>query len=614
MCLFHGIQKNVGLIHLFMLANERGLSITGVPMALLHSSLMASLPLMCLLLLTLNVNGLRCANKTLSFIHWLHSLNHDFICLQELHFSDDAELLSWFSSSGFSIISSPGSVKSAGVAILYRPRFTLSNSWKDDLGRFIMGEFKVNDSVFRVANIYAPNRNPSRNLFFEDISSVLDPSVSTLLAGDFNSVLDRSLDRRGSSSFSSSSRESSDVISKLFSDLCVIDAWRHFHPDESSFSWTRPDGAYASRIDLIGCPSDWLPFASASSIFPCPYSDHDVVSLTFSVPASYSRGPGFWKLNISILEDPEYISLIRAFWSSWRDLKPSYHTLQNWWDVGKFKIKQITIRFCSDRAKRKRSRRTELTAKAASLKREVDNGRVSVLDEYNSVLSELSSMDLEDARGAQVHSRARWCEEGESSSSFFFRLEKKRSKDNWISSVCLPDKSCVSELPDLMVAWSSFYKDLFTSVDTDPSVQSDLLDNLQSVLSPQEADLCEGSLSVDEALVALKGMAKRKTPGSDGFPMEFYVQFWDILGEDLVNVLNRAYSAGVLTTSQRRGLISLLFKKGDCLERANWRPITLLNVDYKIASRSVAGRLLKVIHSNLWCSWQVYWRKCSFCV
>ena len=304
-----------------------------------------------------------------------------------------------------------------------------------------------------------------------------------------------------------------------------------------------------------------------------------------------------WKLNISILEDPEYISLIRSFWSSWHDLKPSYHTLQNWWDVGKFKIKQITILFCSDRAKWKRSRCTELTAKAASLKREVDNGRVSVLDEYNSVLSELSSMDLEDARGAQVRSRARWCEEEESSSSFFFRLEKKRSKDNWISSVRLPDKSCVSELPDLMVAWSSFYKDLFTSVDTDPSVQSDLLDNLQSALSPQEADLCEGSLSVDEALVALKGMAKRKTPGSDGFPMEFYVQFWDILGEDLVNVLNRAYSAGVLTTSQRRGLISLLFKKGDCLERANWRPITLLNVDYKIASRSVAGRLLKVIHS-----------------
>ena len=44
------------------------------------------------------------------------------------------------------------------------------------------------------------------------------------------------------------------------------------------------------------------------------------------------------------------------------------------------------------------------------------------------------------------------------------------------------------------------------------------------------------------------------------------------------------------------GLITLTFKKGDRFDPRNWRPITLLNVDDKIASRAIAGRLLKVIH------------------
>ena len=74
------------------------------------------------------------------------------------------------------------------------------------------------------------------------------------------------------------------------------------------------------------------------------------------------------------------------------------------------------------------------------------------------------------------------------------------------------------------------------------------------------------------------------------------LKFWDVLGNDLVLVLNSAFRCGSLSRSQRRGIITLAFKKGDRLDPKNWRPITLLNADYKIASRSIAARLLKVIH------------------
>ena len=95
------------------------------------------------------------------------------------------------------------------------------------------------------------------------------------------------------------------------------------------------------------------------------------------------------------------------------------------------------------------------------------------------------------------------------------------------------------------------------------SVQATLLDNVLSSLSSVQAAVSEGLLSLDECFTALSGMAKRKAPGLDGLPAEFYVKFWSVLGIDLVDVLNSCYRSGAMTLSQRRGVISLTFKKGD---------------------------------------------------
>ena len=149
---------------------------------------------------------------------------------------------------------------------------------------------------------------------------------------------------------------------------------------------------------------------------------------------------------------------------------------------------------------------------------------------------------------------------------------------------------------DSCLSFSSLYSSLFTSSPADPVAQQELLSNVSSTLSPGQALECEGSLTLDECHKALIGMAHRKAPGLDGFPMEFYVKFWSILGSDLVDVLNSCYRSGSLSLSQRRGIITLSFKKGDRLDARNWRPISLLNIDYKIAARAIAGRLLKVIH------------------
>ena len=114
-----------------------------------------------------------------------------------------------------------------------------------------------------------------------------------------------------------------------------------------------------------------------------------------------------------------------------------------------------------------------------------------------------------------------------------------------------------------------------------------LLANISSFLAPNQASQCKGLLTLGECHSALLGMARRKT-------IEFYIRFCEVLGQDLVDVLNTCYASGSLSLSQRRGVISLVFKRGDRLDARNWPPITLLNVDYKLASRVLADRLLKV--------------------
>ena len=168
-----------------------------------------------------------------------------------------------------------------------------------------------------------------------------------------------------------------------------------------------------------------------------------------------------------------------------------------------------------------------------------------------------------------MRSRVRCVEDGEVSSAFFFRLEKKRAADRWVAALRQPDGTLVSSPSDLCSSFAKFYSLLFSASCTDSNAQDSLLANISFFLSPNQASECEGLLTLGECHSALLGMARCKTPGSDGLPMEFYIRFWEELGQDLVDVLNTCYASGSQSLSQQRGIISLVFKRGDRLDPRN---------------------------------------------
>ena len=132
-------------------------------------------------------------------------------------------------------------------------------------------------------------------------------------------------------------------------------------------------------------------------------------------------------------------------------------------------------------------------------------------------------------------------------------------------------------------------------MDPDSEEFSDFF-NVDFQLTEEMASTCEGEITLAECTKALSTMQNNKSPGSDGLTTEFYRALWDIISTYVVNSLNYAFNTGNLSISQRQGIIYLIpKKKEDALYLKKWRPVTLLNVDYKIATKTIARRIEKAL-------------------
>ena len=91
-------------------------------------------------------------------------------------------------------------------------------------------------------------------------------------------------------------------------------------------------------------------------------------------------------------------------------------------------------------------------------------------------------------------------------------------------------------------------------------------------------------------------MNNNKSPGPDGFTTEFYKFFFSDIGCFLVRSFNEGFYSESLSVTQYQGVITCIPKEGKPKQFIkNWRPISLLNVSYKILSSCIAARIKQVL-------------------
>ena len=93
----------------------------------------------------------------------------------------------------------------------------------------------------------------------------------------------------------------------------------------------------------------------------------------------------------------------------------------------------------------------------------------------------------------------------------------------------------------------------------------------------------------------MKQLSLGKSPGTDGLPVEFYQTMWHLIRFDFLEIVNEVYQNEILSNSQRQGMIRLIFKKTDRTDLKYYIPISLLNVDVKIITKTPALSLGKVL-------------------
>ena len=430
------------------------------------------------------------------------------------------------------------------------------------------------------------------------IQNFISATDTNLLGGDFNCITDNRLDKLGGNP--NPRQIAATFLHTITQQNNLTDIWRDRNRDIRKFTWTGKhphNNTYIhTRIDKFYISSTLTPYVTHTDIIPFPFSDHDLVCLTIDLN-NQPRGEGYWIFNNTLLQDDIFNTNTKNFWTEWLTRKNEFATPLLWWDAAKQHFKIIAIKRSSQIRKSERNERKQLALRLQHLHQRLTAGDHTISEQYLEAKSKLQQYHLQETAAAALKTKIQYTEEGEKTTRHFYSLERQRQTKQTINVLTKANLDTITDTNDLLTETHTFYKTLYTAQQHDPEKQNEFLHIETLTLTPHDQNSCEGHITEHELLTALQTMENNKSPGLDGLSTNFYKHFWPIIGPDLTQIYNYAYDHGQLSLSQRRGVISLLFKKGDWTKLQNWRPITLLNTDYKILTKALSNRLKNTLSS-----------------
>ena len=168
---------------------------------------------------------------------------------------------------------------------------------------------------------------------------------------------------------------------------------------------------------------------------------------------------------------------------------------------------------------------------------------LSALKECNQELENLRNQQL---NGTLIRSKARWIGEGEKPTKYFLNLEKRNFVNKQMVKMERSDGTLAFRQDEIMGEVFSFYEGLYSKQENVvDGLNSDLLNSLTcKQLTDGQSKEIGGSITMTELSESLDNMKNGKSPGPDGFTVEFFKCFWPELSHFLLRSINTAFKTG----------------------------------------------------------------------
>jgi len=475
------------------------------------------------------------------------------------------------------------------------------------------------ESIINVLAVYAPNRETENANFWNTLkdkwitSQFPKPDV---LLGDFNCV-EADIDRFP---LCQNAPIAARALEELKSEIGLMDGWRQENPHKFAYSWSDTSGR-RSRLDriyvseeILRCSREWLIGRTALT------TDHRLVSVNFSNPGAPYIGRGRWSMPLSLLQDKKVMEKIRRLGMTLTE-NVEICALQR---TEVCNVQVLHKNFKKDVVTYVREYAHKITPKLDKLIKDKEKALDIVLNSANLDLvekqvtagildEEIQSLEKQRHTKARDKTAAKNRLEGETMGKTWCRSGKAHKPQDLLYSLKTPltEPPTYEKRSDKMAKIARDYhnalqksEDVINQDKRDEEMDS-VLEHIHTAVPENEKQKLSECLNTEEIKQAIRDLPDGKAAGTDGLPHEL----WKKLAEqhddnkkhnrptfDVVKVLTLLYNDiennGMAEgTSFSEGWMCPIYKKGDRTEIANYRPITVLNTDYKILTRALTTRL-----------------------